>query len=280
MNLIKSMYVSLYLSVAVMLTGYAGWQLWQAGTLASPWVGALIAGGAPTLFFMRVFLTSIARTPSRLWGVLAGGIVGTAVALALGGGVAAALAAVVGVGGTLLYDYWYSHFNSRGTTVLAAGKPLPAFSLYDADGKEYPAAELTAQPTIWMFYRGNWCPFCMAQIKEIAAQYRELEQRGVQVILISPQSEAHTRSLAKKFDVPMKFLIDVDNHAARILDVFAENGLPTGMQALGYDSDVPMPTVFITDAGGNILYADLTDNYRIRPEPEEFLRVLDQAQAA
>ncbi len=279
MNLLKSLYVSLYVTAAVALSVHAGTQLWQAQTLASAWLGALIAGAAPVIYFLRVFLTSIARTADRLWGVLAGGVLGTLIALVLGGGVAAALAALVGVLGTLLYDYWYSRFDARDSSVLAVGKNLPAFSLYTADGEERKAADLVSRPTVWMFYRGNWCPFCMAQIKEVAAQYRDLEQRGAQVILVSPQSAAHTRSLAQKFAVPMTFLIDRDNQAARVLGVFAENGLPAGMQVLGYDSDVPMPTVFITAAGGTVLYADLTDNYRIRPEPAEFIRVLDQAEA-
>lgn len=280
MNIIKSLYVSLYLTAAVVLTLFAAVQMWQAGSLLTPWLGALIAGAAPTVYFLRVFLTSMARTAPRLWGVLAIGAVGALLALALGGGLAALLAALVGVVGTWLYDTWYSRFEARDATELAVGNTLPAFVLSDAQGQLHRSTDLTSQPTVWMFYRGNWCPFCMAQIREIAGQYRELEQRGVQVILISPQSAAHTRSLARKFEVPMKFLVDEGNRAARTLGVFAENGLPAGMQALGYDSDVPMPTVFITAAGGRILYADLTDNYRIRPEPDAFLQVLDQAQVA
>lgn len=280
MNLLKSLYVSTYLTAAMLLTGYAGWQIIESATWKTPWLGALIAGAAPTAFFMRVFLISTARTPNRLWGTLLGGTIGTAIAFVLGGGQPAYLAALVGIGGTLLYDYWYSHFGTRSTAILATGKDLPAFSLFDAEGKEHASSALIGQPTVWMFYRGNWCPFCMAQIKEVAAQYRELEARGARVVLVSPQSESHTRSLAKKFDVPMSFLMDVGNQAAKTLDIFAENGLPTGMQALGYDSDVPQPTVFITNAAGTIIYTDLAENYRIRPEPDAFLKVLDDAQAS
>jgi hypothetical protein len=54
-------------------------------------------------------------------------------------------------------------------------------------------------------------------------------------------------------------------------------GLPFGMQLLGYDSDTVMPTVIITDDEGKIIFADLTDNYRVRPEPETFMRVLSGA---
>jgi len=43
---------------------------------------------------------------------------------------------------------------------------------------------------------------------------------------------------------------------------------------MGYDTEAPMPTVIITDANGRVHWADETDNYRVRPEPETFLKVL------
>jgi hypothetical protein len=75
----------------------------------------------------------------------------------------------------------------------------------------------------------------------------------------------------------MRFLVDTDNAMAKRLGIAAPNGLPMGMEVLGYDSDTVMPTVIMTDATGKILFADLTDNYRLRPEPETFLKVFSQA---
>jgi hypothetical protein len=45
---------------------------------------------------------------------------------------------------------------------------------------------------------------------------------------------------------------------------------------LGYDSETILPTVVIADGEGKIILADQTDNYRIRPEPETFLRAFDE----
>ena len=72
----------------------------------------------------------------------------------------------------------------------------------------------------------------------------------------------------------MLFLVDKDNRAAKALDILSENGTPTGLELLGYDSDTVMPTVLITDEKGKIIFADLTDNYRVRPEPDTFIEVL------
>lgn len=177
--------------------------------------------------------------------------------------------------GNLLYVFWYSRFGRANNTLLEVGKTLPEFSLKDAFGNVVTSKEMGSQASLIMFYRGNWCPLCMAQIKEVAGQYRELENRGIKLYMVSPQSEGNTKGLAKRFDVNMNFLIDEDNKAADNLKIKAENGLPMGLQALGYDSDTVMPTVIMTNKEGKIIFADLTDNYRVRPEPEDFLRVFD-----
>jgi peroxiredoxin len=177
--------------------------------------------------------------------------------------------------GNLLYVFWYSRFGREENTLLKVGQSLPSFSLKDTEGKTISSEEIGQQASLIMFYRGNWCPLCMAQIKEVAAQYRELEARGIKIYMVSPQTERHTKGLAKRFDVNMNFLIDEGNTAADQLQIMAENGLPMGLTALGYDSDTVMPTVVMIGRDGKIIFADLTDNYRVRPEPEDFLKVFD-----
>ena len=49
------------------------------------------------------------------------------------------------------------------------------------------------------------------------------------------------------------------------------------MQLLGYDSDTVMPTEDFEGLRTFGILADLTDNYRVRPEPETFMRVLSGA---
>jgi peroxiredoxin len=96
-------------------------------------------------------------------------------------------------------------------------------------------------------------------------------------LLVSPQPHENTASLAERFEVPFLFLVDEGNRVARQLGIVAENGLPAGLEVLGYDSDTVMPTVVMTNAAGVIIFSDQTDNYRVRPEPDVFIRILDQA---
>ena len=115
----------------------------------------------------------------------------------------------------------------------------------------------------------------MAQIKEVVQQYKELEKRGIEMILVSPQPHTFTRSLSKKHKVPFHFLVDTNSTVAKQLGIFHENGLPAGFQTFGYSSDTVLPTVIITDEHLKIIFADLTDNYRVRPEPQTFIQIID-----
>ena len=83
--------------------------------------------------------------------------------------------------------------------------------------------------------------------------------------------------MAKKHQVPFQFLVEVYNKVAKQLGIFNKNGLPTGFQALGYSSDVVLPTVIITNKNEKIIFTDLTDNYRVRPEPATFLEIIDNS---
>ncbi|MFT5606199.1 MAG: peroxiredoxin, partial [Paracoccaceae bacterium] len=182
-------------------------------------------------------------------------------------------ALVLGLGGVLSYIFWYSRLDRADNAVLQAGKNLPKFELEDADGNAVSSQHFHGKKLLMMFYRGNWCPLCVAQIREVAERYRELEARGVNVVMVSPQPHKNTRKLAEKFDVPLQFYVDRGNRAATALQITHTGGIALGIS--GYGSDTVYPTVIIADEQGKILYCDLTDNYRVRPEPEAFITFLD-----
>jgi peroxiredoxin len=173
--------------------------------------------------------------------------------------------------GWLTYLRWYSNFRGRDARKLALGSSLPEFHLENLDGHIVSSESFKARPHLLLFYRGNWCPFCTAQIEELAANYRRLEEKGITVVLISAQSIEKNQKLAARFDVSMVFLRDRNNEAAKQLGIAHNWGTPMGLQLLGYDSDTVLPTVIMTDANGRIIMSDQTDNYRVRPDPDTFL---------
>ena len=245
------------------------------------WLGAVLAALPLPIIVGRLMWMQVARTSDNLpiltfvaaMGVMAAiwetFIEGTAGWLPLS-------AALVGGALFALYTFWYSTFGRFESPLLSVGNQLPDFELLDYDGKVFRSADLKGNPGVLLFYRGNWCPLCMAQISEIAARYREFTDLGINVVLISPQPEKKSRALAERFDVPFKFLVDRDNKLATEFSIAQANGVPVGM-ASDYPADTVLPTLVVTGPSGKIIYSDQTDNYRVRPEPDIFLAILRRA---
>jgi peroxiredoxin len=279
MNLLKSMFISSYMLLIMGVTGYAGWMLYQGENLLA-WGGMLLTSAPMLLTFSRLMiLKNAARTSARfpvpnLLGALGAAIAVWAWLFRDAANLAPALAIVSWVG-FLFYAYWFSSFGDRRPgSKLVVGARLPVFTVRDVSGSLINSSRLIDRPAILIFHRGNWCPLCVAQIKELVARYREIGALGVRVAMISPQPHSNTVELARKYDVKFDFLTDEGNAAARALGIENPNGLPMGMQMLGYDGDTVLPTVIITDRNGKIVWTHETDNYRIRPEPDVYLDVL------
>lgn len=279
-NLLKSFYISTYVTLLTVATVHAAINLSDAGAM-SAWSGILLAVVPSLLFFVRLFVSPIARTSASMpaMPILAG--LGSVLALAMASNAqeqiyALLYALALGVGGSLVYIYWYSKLGRTESEKLALGQTLPAFSLIEANGTRWESSQVLNQASLFIFYRANWCPLCMAQIKEVAERYQELESMGVGVYLVSPQPENQTQSLAKKFKVNYHFMVDDNNQAAKTLGIEAKHGTPKGLEALGYDSDTVLPTVIMTNTEGKIIFSDQTDNYRVRPEPDTFIKVFKE----
>jgi peroxiredoxin len=273
----KSIFITVYLLFAAAITFVAVIQVVETQDFLT-WGGVLLTS-APLLLVLGWVMTfrNVARTSARMPVIIVMGLIGVIFAVRgyyLGGDGLAPQLALVGFVGYLLYAFWYSSFGHRHAAMLEPGKALPEFDLMDVHGNSVSSLTLAMVPRVWLFYRGNWCPLCMAQIKEIAADYRKFDELGVRVTLVSPQPQKYTQGLDNKFGVSFDYLTDEHNRAASKLGIDSPNGLPMGLQALGYDGDTVLPTAVITDKGGRILWADETDNYRIRPEPATYLKVL------
>lgn len=230
----------------------------------------------PIVFFLvSLFLTHIVRTDPNLKFhsfIVATGFLVLAYAFITSKAESIASIGFLSAFCWLLYLKWYSIFDDRANNKLGLGQMLPKMNFKDSEGNHFTSEDLLGKKNILMFYRGNWCPLCTAQVKELTKEYKELKSMNVQTLLISPQSQKKTQNLAKRFDVDFKFIVDENNTIARQLDIIAENGLPTGLQVLGFDSDTVMPTIILTNESGEIIFSDLTSNYRVRPEPSEFIK--------
>ncbi|MBB3047389.1 peroxiredoxin [Litorivivens lipolytica] len=278
MHSLKRYFVVPFLLACLLGAAHSLWHIATASPVDLAWYGAALALLPMLGFMIYLGASSQARTSETMPLQVGAAAVGALLSLAGDQPLLPMIYAwVVGLGGVLAYVFWYSRLGRSDNALLKAGQALPDFELEDADGNAIPSRKLLGRKLILLFYRGNWCPLCVAQVRELAERYRELAERGVDVALVSPQPHKQTRELAAKFDVPLQFFVDRDGRAARKLNILHEGGIAAGIS--GYGVDTVLPTVLMVDEQGTLLYADLTDNYRVRPEPEAFLSLLDKETA-
>lgn len=173
------------------------------------------------------------------------------------------------------YIHIFSNYKRKKSAAIAKGQALPELPLKRLDGSEVTSASFAGEKTLIVFFRANWCPFCMNQLKEVKAKADRLAKAGVKVKFISNQGIDNSKKLAKDLNLPAHYEIFQDEglRAAKALGIEDMGGAPSGMP--GYPTDTVMATVVALDEAGKVIFGDETDNYRRRPHPDTFLSVFE-----
>lgn len=278
MNKLKSVFITLY--IVSLFVGTAIGLFHFVGNVSEvKYLAGLLINILPLLFFVILYI----KKPSNIGGLITviTALIGTVFLIALGrtlfetqGIDLVFVFSFVSLLGWILYLMWYSKFNHRNIQSLV-GSTIDDLIFFNAQGKTIRLTPDDHLYHILLFHRGNWCPFCMAQVRDIAHKYHELTSRKVKVHIVSPVNEIWTSKMAKKFDVDFDFLMDKDLAVSTQLGIVHSNGLPLGFQLLGFDSDTILPTVILLDHDLKVLRIHETDDYKKRPEPDFFLRLID-----
>jgi peroxiredoxin len=243
MDRLKPLFISFFIAFTAVLSIYGIIQMARGEPPLLIWTGMTLAAIPPALFFAWIIVSKPPRTGYHPLPITLTSALGVVIAMISAydnpslDAVGFFWAAMVFIS-WVIYIRWYSSFGGRTYPAqLHEGEKLPEFSLLTLGDELVSSFSFRGQPHILIFYRGNWCPFCVAQFEELASSYREIAKRGARVVMISSQPVEKSRELAAKHDLPIRFMVDPDNEAARQLSISRENSLPFGFQLLGYDSE-------------------------------------------
>ena len=172
----------------------------------------------------------------------------------------------------LIAGYWIRHRGLRATPPqLKAGSPLPDFIAADEQGNPVRSTELHGAPTVILFVRGNWCPFCSRQVSNLTQYYRDIIDLGARLILITPKPLETTRRVAEFFNVEFDFWLDDELSVTRQLGLLQQGGVPRDYDK-EYGRDTIWPTALVVDAAGIIRFTELSKHISDRPDPAVLLR--------
>ena len=156
---------------------------------------------------------------------------------------------------------------------LKPGQPLPEFSAVDEEGHRVSSSNLRGRPSVLLFVRGSWCPFCSKQVQNLTKYYKEINDSGARLILVTPKPLQMTRRVANLFDVDFEFWLDDSLEVVKHLGLLLESAVPEDYHA-EYGNDSLWPTSLVVDGDGIIRYTALSRFIADRPNPEKLLAVV------
>tara|TARA_R110000868_G_scaffold383578_6_gene650626 strand:+ start:1881 stop:2504 length:624 start_codon:yes stop_codon:yes gene_type:complete len=161
-------------------------------------------------------------------------------------------------------------------TPILVNSTIPDVSVKTIDGEKAALRTVVAEkPTILIFYRGGWCPYCsrhMAELQKIESQIVEL---GYQILAISVDKPEVLRETLTKGELSYSLLSDSPADvmkafgiAYRVDDKTVARYKSVGIdfeKNTGYDHHIlPAPAVFIIDQEGTVKFQYVNPDYKER----------------
>jgi len=175
---------------------------------------------------------------------------------------------------------------------VKAGERAPLFRLRCRCGGFINLSGLLERgPAVISFFWGDWCPFCVLELKALAAAHAEIERLGATLVALSPHPQDRLLSSGDGRAPPFPVLQDPRCAiAARYRIAFT---VPPQFQAaylaLGYPNwaqsgskgwVLPIPATYVLDSTGLIVLSYLDVDHTTRLEPAGIIVALTHLRAA
>jgi peroxiredoxin len=153
---------------------------------------------------------------------------------------------------------------------------IPDVSVKNTDGKNLNLRDIVKdQPTIFVFYRGGWCPYCNNHLADLKKIEEDLAKEGYKVFAISADRPELLKQTMDKNELTYTLLSDAPMAAAKAFGIAFKMDDETVERYKSYDIDIekdsgydhhllPAPAVFLVDQEGTIKFSYVNPNYKER----------------
>lgn len=165
--------------------------------------------------------------------------------------------------------------SAMGVTPLLIGEKIPDVELSNHQSQSINLRQVSSENTLFVFYRGGWCPFCSTELAELASIEDSLYDMGFNIVAISPDRPEFVRMSMDDVEMDYRLLSDSMMEASkafgiafRLDDETFQRYKDIGMdleERSGQDHHLlPAPAVFLTNGDGVIEFQYVNPDYRQR----------------
>jgi len=167
---------------------------------------------------------------------------------------------------------------------LPVGSAIPAVVVRNPDGSErHFGPGPLERPTVLIFYRGGWCPYCNRHLGALKKIEPQLIALGYDLLFFSADRPEILFSSLQAPDIHYTLLSDASMSAARAYHVayhldaqalakYGEHGVDLEAASGQTHHQLPVPAVFIIDRQGIIRFEYSNPDYTTRISPDTLLK--------
>jgi peroxiredoxin len=188
--------------------------------------------------------------------------------------------------GTALFTTLFAFAQEKPEGLFINSK-APEFKVKEQGGKDISLKELRKKgPVVIVFYRGNWCPYCNKELKNLQDSLSFLTDKKAQVVAITPEAAEGVKETIQKTGASFPVISDKGAIIAKAYQVAYTLDEKTTTRYKSFGTDLlkineqkdqpvlPVPAVYIVNRDGSITYRYFDIDYRHRPSVAELLAQL------
>lgn len=163
---------------------------------------------------------------------------------------------------------------------LLIGEKIPEISITAINGEVKNLTDVIAEkPTVLLFYRGGWCPYCNAHLSAVGELSEEIQKLNYQVIAVSPDSPEKLRESMEEQKLDYSLFSDADGALIQAMGLAfkSPDNYTSMLENFSSGSNpglLPVPALFILDTEGTILFEYISPDYKNRIEAPLLMEVL------
>ena len=150
------------------------------------------------------------------------------------------------------------------------GRMAPDFEATDADGTPFRLSEQGGAPVLLKFFRGVWCPYCVAELDQLDRMADRFARLGVVLVAVSSDHADELARFKARHPWKIRLIPDPELQIHGLYNVQSRNFTPKR----GPFRDIAIPTTVLIGRMGIVLWTSQSIDFRVRPQAED---VLDQA---
>lgn len=168
---------------------------------------------------------------------------------------------------------------------VLVGMKIPIVNVKTVEGKNISLYDvISKKPTVLIFYRGGWCPYCNLQLGQLQEIEKSLMDIGYQIVAISADRYEKLKESIQNKNIKYMLLSDSSMKAAQgfriafhVDDATVEKYKKFGLdieEASGEKHHIlPVPAVFVVKTDGTIVFSYVNPDYKVRVSTEVLLEV-------